>query len=124
MKLVLFLLLIASLAAIGAYTIKTRSLLLGETVIIHSDILNEHRKILIYLPEQYDEAEPNKSRYPVVYLLDGSAHFARVVDAIKQLRKEKGDDVFPQMMVVAIVNTDRARDLTPSNYLLGPNGEQ
>src|SRR5471030_126710 len=112
MKLVLFVLLIASLAAIGAYTIKTRSLLLGETVIIHSDILNEHRKILIYLPEQYDEAEPNKSRYPVVYLLDGDAHFARVAEAIKQLRKV--NEAFPQLMVVAIVNTDRARDLTPS----------
>jgi uncharacterized protein len=121
MKLVLFLLLIASLAAIGAQTIKTRSLLLGETAIIYSAILNEHRKILIYPPEQYDETEPNKTLYPVVYLFDGGAHFARGIDAIKQLRKV--NEAFPQMMVVAIVNTDRPRDLTPSNYLLGPNGE-
>ena len=124
MKLILFLLLIASLAAIGAQTIKTRSLLLGETAIIHSAILNEQRKILIYLPEQYDKSEPNKSRYPVVYLLDGGAHFARAADAIKQLREEKGKDIFPQIMVVAIVNTDRPRDLTPSNCLLGPDGER
>ena len=121
MKLVLFLLLIVSLAAIGAQTIKTRRLLLGETAIIHSAILNEYRKLLIYLPKQYNEAKPNKSRYPVIYLLDGGAHFARVVDAIKQLREV--NKAFPPLMVVAIVNTDRARDLTPSNYLLGPNKE-
>jgi predicted alpha/beta superfamily hydrolase len=120
MKLVLLLFLIISLAAISAQIIKNRS----GPMIINSAILNEPRKILISLPAGFDENDPEKKRYPVVYLLDGDTHFKAVTAQIKQLSEINGNTACPQMIVVAIPNTDRARDLTPSNYLFGPLGEK
>src|SRR6185369_3299172 len=54
-------------------------------------------------------------RYPVVYLLDGDAHFPSVVGLVQQLSQVNGNTVVPEMIVVAIPNTDRTRDLTPTH---------
>ena len=43
--------------------------------------------------------------------LDGDAHFPSVVGIIQQLSQVNGNTVFPEMIVVAIPNTDRTRDL-------------
>jgi predicted alpha/beta superfamily hydrolase len=53
-------------------------------------------------------------KYPVLYLLDGPAHFYSVVGMIKQLSTTNGNTVLPEMIVVAIPNTNRDRDLTPT----------
>jgi len=123
MELILFLLLIISLAAISAMMVKNKSLLLGKTDIVESAILNEHRKILVYVPRDDDHEVNAAARYPVLYLLDGDAHFVRITETIKQLTEVNGNTACPKMMVVAVVNTDRARDLTPSHSMLGPQGE-
>jgi hypothetical protein len=62
------------------------------------------------------------SRYPVVYLLDGEAHFYSITGMIQQLSEINGNTVCPQMVVVAILNTDRTRDLTPTHVLHGIYG--
>ena len=82
----------------------------GEIVTMHSDILNEDRKILIYTPK--DSINPEK-RYPVIYVLDADNHFAQMVEYSKYLSRQ---DVYviPPLIVVGIANTDRVRDLTPS----------
>lgn len=121
MKLILFLLLIISLAAIGAVIIKNKSLLLGTTDVIVSEILNEHRKILVYVPA--DNGTTGTGRYPVLYLLDGDAHFVRITETIRQLSGTDGNTACPKMIIVAVANTDRARDLTPSHSMLGPEGQ-
>ena len=41
---------------------KAQSLNLGEILTIRSDVLNENRKVLIRLPDDYDASEPRK--YP------------------------------------------------------------
>lgn len=123
MKLVLFLFLIISLAAVGAMIVKNKSLVLGKTDVILSAILNEHRKILVYVPESVNEPATDTVKYPVLYLLDGDAHFAAVTENIKQLSEVNGNTACPKMIVVAVVNTDRARDLTPSHSMLGPEGQ-
>jgi predicted alpha/beta superfamily hydrolase len=119
MKLVLLLFVVISLAAIGAQIIKNQI----SPIIINSKILGEPRKILIGLPAGFNKDDPDKKRYPVVYLLDGDIHFNSVASQIRQLSEINGNTACPQMIIVAIPNTDRARDLTPSNYLFGPLGE-
>lgn len=81
----------------------------GTRDIIHSKILNEQRNIWVYVPNSASSEIYTKQRYPVVYLLDGSSHFATVVSMIRQLSSSYD---CPEMIVVGILNTDRMRDFT------------
>lgn len=90
------------------------SITLGKKEFIYSNVLNENRKIWVYTPNiTYQSASPDK-RYPVLYLLDGEAHFYSTVGIIQQLSQANGNGVLPEMLVVAIENTNRLRDLVPS----------
>ncbi|WP_298425073.1 alpha/beta hydrolase-fold protein [uncultured Kordia sp.] len=86
-------------------------IIIGKTDHVYSEILHEQRKIMVYVPENnpYD-----KNTYPVVYLLDGDAHFYSVVGMIRQLSSVNGNTICPKMIVVGISNTNRTRDLTPT----------
>jgi uncharacterized protein len=86
----------------------------GQVDSLYSEILEESRKIWIYIPESYSAKDKNK-KYPVLYLLDGDSHFYSVSSMIRQLSSLNGNTVLPEMIVVAILNTDRSRDLTPTH---------
>lgn len=81
---------------------------IGETVTIHSEILNEDRTLFICTPAGYNF---NDNRYPVLYMLDGADHYFHV-SGIAHFLSSIGH--IPQMIVVAIPNTQRGRDLTPT----------
>ena len=49
--------------------------------------------------------------YPVLYLLDGGIN--SVLEGVSAMNKLRGDKFIPEMIVVAIVNTDRDRDMMP-----------
>jgi len=83
---------------------------IGETVTIHSEILNEDRTLYIYTPAGYDYTD---NRYPVMYMLDGADNFVHVSGIIHYL---SGVGRIPQMIMVAIPNTRRTRDLTPTGW--------
>ena len=51
---------------------KSEQIIIGDKIVIHSDILNEDRTILIRLPKDYDN---DKMKYPVLYILDGEFFF-------------------------------------------------
>lgn len=88
-------------------------IVIGTIDSLHSKILNEERKIWIYVPKS--DLIYAKQKYPVVYLLDGDAHFYSVMGLIQQLSEVNGNMVLPQMILIGIPNTDRGRDLTPSH---------
>lgn len=93
-------------------------IVIGTIDSLYSKILNEERKIWIYVPSSnkiYSE-----QNYPVVYLLDGEGHFYSVMGMIQQLSEVNGNMVLPQMILVGIINTDRTRDLTPSHVSSDP----
>ena len=92
---------------------------IGKTATLHSNILQEDRHILIYLPPSTSDTYFYPRRYPVVYLLDGDSHFLTVSGIIAQLSGDHGL-AFPEMIVVAIQNTDRNRDLTPTRVTKVP----
>jgi predicted alpha/beta superfamily hydrolase len=87
---------------------------------IYSPTLKEYRKFWIYTPAGFKRDK--KSRFPVVYLLDGDGHFYSVAGMIQQLSEINGNTVCPEMIVVAILNTDRTRDLTPTHVVNGVYG--
>lgn len=48
---------------------------IGHKLTIHSKILNETRDAWVYLPPNYSDKYFQAGRYPVLYILDGDAHF-------------------------------------------------
>jgi predicted alpha/beta superfamily hydrolase len=79
----------------------------NQTVNISSAILDETRHISIYLPVDY---KYSKTKYPVLYLLDGETHLQHASAAVDY---HSGPGTIPDIIVVAIHNIDRARDLSP-----------
>lgn len=90
-------------------------IVLGQKDILYSEVLEEDQEIWIHLPESTSYQPGSPSRYPVLYLLDGDAHFYSVSGMIRQLSTINGNTVTPEMIVVGITNTDRTRDLTPTH---------
>ncbi len=90
-------------------------IVLGNFDKIHSSILNEDRRIDVYIPASATDLSYAKRHYPVVYLLDGDTHFYTVAGMIRQLSEANANMEFPEMIVVAIPNTNRTRDLTPTH---------
>jgi len=115
-------LLIASLLSIILCSCKpkpqpvTNKVTIGTIDSIYSPILKEFRKVWVYVPNEVDASNYSKQKYPVVYLLDGDAHFSSVVGMLEHL---SNNAVCPKMIVVAIPNTDRTRDLTPTHVVGG-----
>jgi uncharacterized protein len=92
-------------------TEKARPFVLGEIRTIPSAVLAENRTLNIYLPEGYEQKDT--ARYPVIYLLDGSAdedfiHIAGLV----QFLNFPWVNLLPKSIVVGIANVDRRRDFT------------
>lgn len=78
---------------------------------IHSSVLNETRKFIVKLPRNYNNS--NKS-YPVLYRLDGDLDlFTETVGTTNRLVNM--DEAIPDMIVVMIENTNRNRDMMPTN---------
>jgi uncharacterized protein len=84
-------------------------IVIGKINSFHSKILNEERKIRVYVPTN-NENNP-KHNYPVLYLLDGENHFNSVMGMIQQLSEVNGNMILPQMILIGIQNTNRERDL-------------
>ncbi|QMU28686.1 alpha/beta hydrolase-fold protein [Adhaeribacter radiodurans] len=95
-------------------------IILGTIDSIDSKILQEKRKIWVYVPNSASGGLYAQAKYPVVYLLDGDAHFYSVVGMVQQLSSVNGNMICPEMIVVGIPNTDRTRDLTPSHVDIDP----
>jgi len=90
---------------------KTKPFVLGVIDEIQSVELSEKRVLNIYLPEGYNNNDTIK--YPVVYLLDGSADedFIHIV-GLYQFNSFPWIDRVPKSIVVGIASVDRRRDFT------------
>ena len=99
--------------------------ILGNIEVIHSEILSEDRILNVYLPQDYDST----ARYPIIYLLDGSAdedfiHIAGIV----QFNTFPWVNRMPKSIVIGIANNNRKYDFTSKsersqdNQLVPKNG--
>ena len=89
----------------------TKPFVLGVIDEIQSNELSEKRILNIYLREGYNKNDTLK--YPVVYLLDGSADedFIHIV-GLYQFNSFPWIDRVPKSIVVGIASVDRRRDFT------------
>jgi uncharacterized protein len=83
--------------------------------IIQSKALNEERSVLVYVPESYARGA---QKYPVVYMLDGHGAFLSMMPGTLDHLAWSGH--IPEMILVSIQNTNRTRDLTPTNSPRSP----
>lgn len=84
------------------------SIAIGGSAAVWSEVLQEQRRILIYLPPHYHESV---KAYPVLYLLDAETQFHAVTGAVQSL--SVFSERIPEMIVIGITNTLRSRDFTP-----------
>ncbi|MFO7843012.1 MAG: alpha/beta hydrolase-fold protein, partial [Bacteroidales bacterium] len=83
---------------------------IGERKSIQSEILHETRNIIVHLPDSYNESQS----YPVLSRLDGNTEL--LFETIATVNRiVYTDEIAPEMIIVAVENTSRARDMWPVN---------
>jgi hypothetical protein len=103
----------------------SEAITIGQKFSLSSKVLDEEREFLVYLPESYDSEVFAPRRYPVLYLLDGGPHFPSVSGVVNFMSTGINDNrQIPELIVVAIPNTNRMRDLSPTHTLVGFDGEE
>lgn len=98
-----------------------QEIVIGQKLTLHSQVLKEDRAYWIYLPPSYDDGRLGKTRYPVLYLLDGNAYFHAATGIAQHLAAVNR---IPELIVVGIPNTVRTRDMTPTHMSAGPYSAQ
>ena len=88
-----------------------REIVIGFERVLHSDILDEDRELMIALPDRYEAAKDRE--YPIFIVLDARGNFEATSSMIRNLARAR---VVPHMIVVGIKNTNRWRDLTPVSW--------
>lgn len=85
------------------------ALTIGAIKEIQSKALSEKRILNIYLPDGYHP--DSAATYPVIYLLDGSAHedLLHIIGLVQFMNMY---ELMPGSIVVGIANVDRYRDFT------------
>ena len=81
----------------------------GIVETLDSKALGEKRTLNIYLPDGYHPQ--SKTAYPVIYLLDGSAHedYPHIAGLVQFLHMY---ELIPKSILVGIANVDRYRDFS------------
>lgn len=79
-----------------------------DRLVLDSKIMGEKRTVVVRVPASYQAGE---RRYPVLYLTDGDGHIGHTAATAAFLAREGR---MPEVILVAVVNTDRGRDLTPT----------
>lgn len=86
------------------------------TLKLKSNVLSEERTVVVQLPKSY-AGNPDK-KYPIIYRLDGAANLILMNAILEDLQSQ---NAAPEVIIVAIENTDRTRDMFPT-VNLDPNG--
>ncbi len=91
----------------------TKKIVLGEKIVVKSEVLGEDRTVLVRCPKNYEVTD---KRYPILFLLDAEFFFQQTVAAVEFLSEcgYIGTKPIPEMIIAGIVNVDRNRDYTPT----------
>lgn len=104
------------LLSLNIFSQNADDIVIAEKINIHSTVLNEERTIFVSTPPGYDQST---SAYPVMYVLDGSVNAIHFTSGLISDLATRA--LCPNMIIVAISNTDRFRDMTPTPYDRNPN---
>lgn len=102
-----------------------QEIVIGERFSLASEVLDEKRPYWVYLPASYNDSTYAPQHYPVLYLLDGDAHFHSASGVVQFMSTGiNGNIQAPELIIVAIPNTNRTRDLTPTHTSVGYDGAE
>ena len=96
---------------------KKNKIVIGQLDSIYSEILDESRELWIHIPKSAKDSSSYKTKYPVLYLLDGPSNFNSVTGIIEH---SSNNMTIPEMIIVGITNTNRSLDMTPTKVDLDP----
>lgn len=96
-------------ASAGETELTSQQVVAGHSRALWSTTLQEERRLLISLPQHYAQS---KRSYPVLFMLDGEQQFLHIAGTLQYL-SSTWIERMPEMILVAIVNTDRSRDFLP-----------
>lgn len=113
-----YLFLLITISLIGQYALSAQDInvKIGIRDSIKSEILNENRNILIHLPDDYHKSDQS---YPIMFQLDGDVGLLMETTAIVD-RLALREKIIPEMIIVAIENTNPFRDMWPTNTKYNP----
>src|SRR3954447_11829557 len=105
---VILVILLSALGSLPVIAQKAARLVISDTFTIRSRILNETRRINVYMPPGYTTSA---ARVPVLYMPDGGMaedflHVAGLVEV------SVGNGTMRPFLLVGIENTERRRDMT------------
>ena len=87
---------------------KNKDIILGRYENLASEILEEDITYVVHLPEGY---EKTNKKYPVVYVLN--AHMMSTIACASATVDRLGFELIPEMILIGISNTGRARNYFP-----------
>lgn len=100
-------------------------IVIGQKYALRSEVLNEEREYIVYLPMSYTASKYAERSYPVLFLLDGGPLFPSTSGIVQYMSSNiNGNTQIPELIVVAIPNTNRTRDLTPTHTMLDGDGNE
>ena len=112
MKYVYIIILLVVIGGLTPFSVQAQDAIhIGTRHTLFSQILNEERAYWVYGPER--QAGDSIRNLPVLYLLDGDVFFHSVVGFTRFFSSSKVSSL-PPCIVVAVLNTDRTRDFTPT----------
>ncbi len=109
----LFALTLALFTTASISATRPTDVVIGHKFSLDSAVMKEKRDYWVYLPTAYNDKLYGPVRYPVMYILDGDAHFHSASGVVNFM--SEANHQIPGMIVVAIPNTNRMRDLTPTH---------
>jgi predicted alpha/beta superfamily hydrolase len=91
----------------------TKKIVLGEKIVVNSEVLGEERIVLVRCPKNYEVTD---KKYPILFLLDAEFFFQQAIATVEFLSECGYINIkpIPEMIIVGIVNVDRNRDYTPT----------
>lgn len=112
MKYVYIIILLVVIGGLTPFSVQAQDAIhIGTRHTLFSQLLNEERAYWVYEPER--QAGDSIRNLPVLYLLDGDVFFHSVVGFTRFFSSSKVSSL-PPCIVVAVLNTDRTRDFTPT----------
>lgn len=90
-----------------------KDIILGEKFSFYSNSLKETRSYWVHLPKSYYDGTIQPKKYPVLYILDGEAHFnyaSGLADFMGADLEVLHNYQIPELIVVAIPNKDPGKD--------------
>jgi uncharacterized protein len=115
LRLLVILLLLAEMM----YAQNTDDVVIAKRINMSSVVLGEDRTVFVSTPSSY---EYSSDSYPVMYVLDGWSGMINFTSGL--VNNLADNNLCPEMIIVAIENTVRMRDMSPTKPKYDNNGKE